>query len=116
MVKISSMNLQTGNLQQTLAGSMERKGISLQSGKVSTIRLCLGFAGQGRYFNFHSNLVPASLEFAQVSPLCTTLYKHGLRIQTVEHFLSVFKVAGVDNCRIEIENLDDQGYEAEVKR
>lgn len=108
--------VQTGKLQQTLAGYVERKGISLHSGKVSTVRLCPGFAGQGRYFDFRSNLVPASAEFAQVSPLCTTLCKDGLRIRTVEHLLSALEAAGVDNCRIEIENLDDQDNEAEVKR
>ncbi|XP_058724437.1 probable UDP-3-O-acyl-N-acetylglucosamine deacetylase 1, mitochondrial [Vicia villosa] len=104
----------TGKLQQTLAGSVERRGISLHSGKVSTVRLCPGLAGQGRYFDFRSNLVPASVEFAQVSPLCTTLCKDGLRIRTVEHLLSALEGAGVDNCRIQIENLGDQGDEAEI--
>jgi UDP-3-O-[3-hydroxymyristoyl] N-acetylglucosamine deacetylase len=95
---------------------VERKGISLHSGKVSKVKLCPGFAGQGRYFDFRSNLVPASVEFAQVSPLCTTLCKDGLRIRTVEHLLSALEAVGVDNCRIEIENLDDQGDDVEVRR
>ncbi|KAI5394566.1 probable UDP-3-O-acyl-N-acetylglucosamine deacetylase 1, mitochondrial isoform X2 [Lathyrus oleraceus] len=38
----------------------------------------------------------------------------GLRIRTVEHLLSALEAAGVDNCRIEIENLDDQDNEAEI--
>ncbi|KAL5070979.1 hypothetical protein RYX36_021866 [Vicia faba] len=104
----------TGKLQQTLAGYVERKGICLHSGKASTVRLCPGLAGQGRYFDFRSNSVPASVEFAQVSPLCTTLCKGGVRIRTVEHLLSALEGAGVDNCRIEIENLDDQDNEAEI--
>ncbi|KAK2453491.1 UDP-3-O-acyl N-acetylglycosamine deacetylase family protein [Trifolium repens] len=104
----------TGKLQQTLTRSVERKGISLHSGKVSKVKLCPGFAGQGRYFDFRSNLVPASVEFAQVSPLCTTLCKDGLRIRTVEHLLSALEAVGVDNCRIEIENLDDQCDDLEI--
>ncbi|KEH40620.1 UDP-3-O-[3-hydroxymyristoyl] N-acetylglucosamine deacetylase [Medicago truncatula] len=104
----------TGKLQQTLGGSVERKGISLHSGKVSTVRLCPGFAGQGRWFEFRNSLVPASVEFAQVSPLCTTLCKDGVRIRTVEHLLSALEGFGVDNCRIQIENLDDQGDDAEI--
>ncbi|XP_061369035.1 probable UDP-3-O-acyl-N-acetylglucosamine deacetylase 1, mitochondrial [Gastrolobium bilobum] len=104
----------TGMFQQTLAGCVERRGKALHSGKVSTVRLCPGFAGHGRYFDFRSNSIPASVDFAQVSPLCTTLCKDGFRIQTVEHLLSALEAAGVDNCRIEIENSDAQGNDAEI--
>ncbi|KAJ1425346.1 UDP-3-O-acyl N-acetylglucosamine deacetylase [Sesbania bispinosa] len=104
----------TGRLQQTLAGCVERKGKALHSGEVSTVRLCPAFAGQGRYFDFRSNSIPASVDFAQVSPLCTTLCKGGFRIRTVEHLLSALEAAGVDNCRIEIENLDAQSHDAEI--
>lgn len=109
--------MQTGRLQQTLAGCVERSGKTLHSGKVSTVRLCPGFAGQGRYFDFRSNSIPASVEFVQVSPLCTSLCRDGFRIRTVEHLLSALEAAGVDNCRIEIENSDAQGNDndAEVR-
>lgn len=109
--------VQTGRLQQTLAGCVERSGKTLHSGKVSTVRLCPGFAGQGRYFDFRSNSIPASVEFVQVSPLCTSLCRDGFRIRTVEHLLSALEAAGVDNCRIEIENSDAQGNDndAEVR-
>ncbi|KAL2591116.1 hypothetical protein GLYMA_13G368200v4 [Glycine max] len=73
--------MQTGRLQQTLADCVERQGKALHSGKVSTVRLCPERASRGRYFDFRSNFVPASVEFAQVSPLCTTLYKGGFRIR-----------------------------------
>lgn len=106
--------MQTGRLQQTLADCVERQGKALHSGKVSTVRLCPERASRGRYFDFRSNFVPASVEFAQVSPLCTTLYKGGFRIRTVEHLLSALEASGVDNCRIEIEDSDTQGHDAEV--
>ncbi|KAK7310123.1 hypothetical protein RJT34_07416 [Clitoria ternatea] len=104
----------TGMLQQTLAGCVKRSGKALHSGKISTVRLCPGLAGQGRFFNFRSNSIPASLDFAHLSPLCTTLCREGFRIRTVEHLLSALEAAGVDNCRIEIQNSDAQGRDAEV--
>lgn len=116
-IKVNSGDVfvQTGRLQQTLAGCVERSGKALHSGKVSKVRLCPGFAGQGRYFDFRSNSIPASVEFAQVSLLCTTLCKDGFRIRTVEHLLSALEAAGVDNCRIEIDNWDAQSDDVEVR-
>ncbi|XP_027361282.1 probable UDP-3-O-acyl-N-acetylglucosamine deacetylase 2, mitochondrial isoform X2 [Abrus precatorius] len=108
--------VQTGRLQQTLAGCVERSGVALHSGNVSTVRLCPARAGRGRFFDFCSNDFPASVDFAEVSPLCTTLCKGGFRIRTVEHLLSALEATGVDNCRIELHNLDaqSQGHEAEI--
>lgn len=71
-------------------------------------------AGKGRYFDFRSNLIPASVDFAEESPLCTTLHKDGFRIRTVEHLLSALEAAGVDNCRIEMQNSDPKVCEVEV--
>ena len=71
-------------------------------------------AGEGRYFDFRSKLIPASIDFAKESPLCTTLCKDGFRVRTVEHLLSALEAMGVDNCRIEIENWDSENHEVEV--
>ncbi|KAM5575299.1 putative UDP-3-O-acyl-N-acetylglucosamine deacetylase 1, mitochondrial [Rosa sericea] len=98
----------TGRLQQTLAGCIERAGKSLHSGKVSTVKLWPELAGKGRHFDFRSTLIRASIEFAEDSPLCTTLCKDGLKIPTVEHLLSALEAMEVDNCRIEIENSDSE--------
>ncbi|PON45937.1 UDP-3-O-acyl N-acetylglucosamine deacetylase [Parasponia andersonii] len=100
--------MQTGRVQQTLAGCIERTGKSLHSGKVSTVKLWPGFAGEGRYFDFRSNVIPASIDYATESPNCTTLRKDGYRISTVEHLLSALEAMGVDNCRIEMENSDPE--------
>lgn len=106
--------LPTGRLQQTLARCLELSGISLHSGKVSKVKLCPEFAGRGRYFDFKSNFIPASINYAEESPLCTTLSKDGFKIRTVEHLLSAMEAMGVDNCRIEIANEDDKDSEVEV--
>ncbi|KAJ0038777.1 hypothetical protein Pint_22399 [Pistacia integerrima] len=104
----------TGRLQQTMAGCIERSGKTLHSGEVSRLKILPGFAGEGRYFEFQSKLVPASIDFAKVSPLCTTLCKDGVKVRTVEHLLSALEAKGVDNCKIEIENLDCDSQEVEV--
>ncbi|KAJ7954327.1 UDP-3-O-acyl N-acetylglucosamine deacetylase [Quillaja saponaria] len=104
----------TGRLQQTLSGSVERSGKALHSGKVSKVKLCPEFAGEGRYFKFRSNLIRATIDFAEESPLCTTLCKDGFRIRTVEHLLSALEATGVDNCRIEIQNSEPEEFDAEI--
>lgn len=109
-----SLLWKTGKLQQTLACCIERSGIGLHSGKVSTVKIWPHFAGEGRWFDFRSNMIPASIDFVEKSPLCTTLLKDGLRIRTVEHLLSALEATGVDNCRIEIDNLDGEDKDVEV--
>ncbi|XP_044492945.1 probable UDP-3-O-acyl-N-acetylglucosamine deacetylase 1, mitochondrial isoform X2 [Mangifera indica] len=104
----------TGRLQQTIAGCIEKSGKTLHSGEVSKVKIFPGFAGEGRYFKFQSKSVPASIDFAKVSPLCTTLCKDGVRVRTVEHLLSALEAKGVDNCKIEIENQDCDSQEVEV--
>ncbi|CAL9216366.1 unnamed protein product [Arabidopsis halleri] len=104
----------SGRLQQTLAGSVEVKGKSLHSGKFSTVKLIPEIAGAGRYFEFRSRFIPASIEFAQESPLCTTLLKDELKIRTVEHLLSALEAKGVDNCRIQIASESSDDREVEV--
>ncbi|CAH1414166.1 unnamed protein product [Lactuca virosa] len=104
----------TGKLQQTIGGCIEKTGRTLHSGNQSTVRIWPELAGKGRYFDFSSNLIPASIDFAEESPLCTTLRKDGHTVRTVEHLLSALEGTGVDNCRIEIVNSDDNDPSAEV--
>ncbi|GAV70936.1 LpxC domain-containing protein [Cephalotus follicularis] len=101
----------SGRFQQTLAECIELSGIGLHSGKPSTVKLWPELAGKGRYFQFKSESIPASIGFAakhSQSPLCTTLSKDGLQIRTVEHLLSALEATGVHNCRIQIHNFDSE--------
>nr|KJB30546.1 hypothetical protein B456_005G149500 [Gossypium raimondii] len=84
------------------------------SGKVSKVKIWPGFTGQGRYFEFHSNLIPASSDFVRESLLCTSLCRDGYKIRTVEHLLSALEAKGIDNCRIQIQSLDSEDTEVEV--
>jgi UDP-3-O-[3-hydroxymyristoyl] N-acetylglucosamine deacetylase len=95
---------------------VEASGTTLHSGKSSTVRLLPELAGEGRYFYFNSKSIPASIDYAQESSLCTTLSNDGVKIRTVEHLLSALEAMSVDNCRIEITNLDsdDSDLDSEV--
>lgn len=104
----------TGKLQQTLAGSIEKTGVGLHSGKVSTVKIRPHLAGGGRFFELQSRFVPASIDHVEESPLCTTLSKDGYRVRTVEHLLSALEATGVDNCRIEVVGLDAGDRDVEV--
>lgn len=61
-----------------------------------------------------SQLIPASIDFAKESPLCTTLHKDGHSVRTVEHVLSALEATGVDNCRIEVTSSDPEDPSVEV--
>ncbi|KAI8023461.1 hypothetical protein LOK49_LG03G01019 [Camellia lanceoleosa] len=104
----------TGKLQQTIAKCIERTGEALHSGKVATVKISPEFAGEGRYFECRSNLIPASIDFAKESPLSTTLHKDGHSVRTVEHLLSALEATGVDNCRIQITSSDSEVHSLEV--
>nr|CAD1832581.1 unnamed protein product [Ananas comosus var. bracteatus] len=100
----------TGKLQQTLASSIAVSGTGLHSGAGATARLLPAMAGEGRYFVAGASArtrIPAAVEHAVDSPLCTALCRGGARVRTVEHLLSALEAMGVDNCRIEIEGGDE---------
>ncbi|KAM3324106.1 putative UDP-3-O-acyl-N-acetylglucosamine deacetylase 1, mitochondrial isoform X1 [Capsicum chacoense] len=104
----------TGKMQKTVANCIELTGIGLHSGKISSVRILPEIAGKGRYFKFGSSVIRASTDYANESPLCTTLCKYGHSISTVEHLLSALEATGVDNCRLEIENSHPQDSSYEV--
>lgn len=92
-----------GTLQKTIGKCIEKSGIGLHSGKLTTVKIWPELAGKGRYFDVGSSTIQASIDFVQQeSPLCTTLSKDGFAVRTVEHLLSALEATGVDNCRIQI--------------
>ncbi|XP_047342160.1 probable UDP-3-O-acyl-N-acetylglucosamine deacetylase 1, mitochondrial isoform X2 [Impatiens glandulifera] len=104
----------TGSLQNTIASCIKRTGKALHSGEFTTVKISPEVAGKGRYFEFRSTLIPASINYVQESALCTTLRKDGLAVRTVEHLLSALEAMGVDNCKILIEGLDNDDQSIEV--
>ncbi|CDP16294.1 unnamed protein product [Coffea canephora] len=96
----------TGKLQKTVTNYIQKTGLGVHSGKLSTVKIHPELAGRGRYFEFKSNIIRASIDYVKESPLCTTLCKDGYSVRTIEHLLSALEASGVDNCRIEIQSCD----------
>ncbi|GJT56037.1 3-isopropylmalate dehydratase large subunit, chloroplastic [Tanacetum coccineum] len=67
-------------------------GQALHSGNHTTVKILSKLAGKGRYFDFCSRLIPASVDYAaKISPLCTRLCKDGYSVRTAEHLLFLGK-------------------------
>src|SRR3989449_11688893 len=95
--------------EQTIASSIEFKGIGLHTGENATVRLLPAPAAKGIIFrrvdldNFELRADVASV--ARVS-YATTLMSHGVWISTVEHLLSALYGTGIDNAYIELDNFE----------
>ncbi len=92
--------------QATLARSVERRGIGLHSGAMTTVTLHPAEPGQGRYF-VRTDLpgapaVPAALEAVNPTQLSTELRQGEASVRTVEHLLAALVGLGIDNVRMEI--------------
>ncbi|OGH00107.1 MAG: UDP-3-O-[3-hydroxymyristoyl] N-acetylglucosamine deacetylase [Candidatus Lambdaproteobacteria bacterium RIFOXYD1_FULL_56_27] len=93
-------------------------GVGLHSGQPTRVVFYPAEAGEGVVFHRLDQdvKIPATYQYAKSSPLCTTLQKDGVILQTVEHLLSVCSGMGIDNLLVELESeevpiLDGSGYE-----
>src|SRR5919198_351730 len=95
--------------EQTIASSVEFKGIGLHTGELATVRILPAPAGKGIVFrrvdldNFELRADVASV--ARVA-YATTLMSRGVWISTVEHLLSALYGTGVDNAYVELDNFE----------
>ncbi len=95
--------------QKTLAQIVETKGVGLHTGVKVNLRLKPAPPNTGYIFvrtdldNFE---IPASVEYISHCSYATTLLRKGVVLSTVEHILSALRGTGVDNCFIEIDNLE----------
>src|SRR6267142_1162643 len=95
--------------EQTIASSIEFKGIGLHTGELATVRILPAPAGKGIIFrrvdldNFELRADVASV--ARVA-YATTLMSRGVWISTVEHLLSALYGTGIDNVYIELDNFE----------
>ncbi len=92
--------------QTTLAHAVQREGIGLHSGAVTTVTLHPAEPGHGRSF-VRTDLpgqptVPASLKAVNPTMLSTELRQGEAAVRTVEHLLAALVGLGIDNVRIEI--------------
>src|SRR5580700_6815936 len=95
--------------EQTIARSIEFRGIGLHTGELAAMRLRPAPPGKGVIFrrvdldNFEIRADVGSV--ARVA-YATTLMNKGVWISTVEHLLSALYGVGVDNAYVELDNFE----------
>ena len=95
--------------QQTFAKSISTEGIGLHTGVDVNLKLKPAPPNTGYVFvrtdldNFE---IPASVEYISHCSYATTLLRKGVLLSTCEHLLSALCGAGVDNCFIELDNIE----------
>jgi UDP-3-O-[3-hydroxymyristoyl] N-acetylglucosamine deacetylase len=97
------------SLQNTIAKPVTARGIGLHTGV--EVDLCLRPAPPNTgYIFIRTDLdnfeIPASAEYISHCSYATTLLRKGVLLSTVEHLLSALRGANIDNCFIEIDNLE----------
>ncbi len=98
------------NKQHTLAGEYEFRGKGLHTGKVSRMILRPAPAGTGIVFlrtDIGDNaFVEALAENVSSTARSTTVSEGGVSVSTIEHLMSAFAGLGIDNARVEIDNVE----------
>lgn len=95
--------------QTTIAKRVELNGIGLHTGV--EVNICLRPAPENTGYVFvRTDLdnfeIPASVEFIGHCSYATTLVRRGVVLSTCEHLLSALRGADVDNCFIDIDNIE----------
>lgn len=95
--------------QTTIAKPVGTKGVGLHTGVDVTLTLKPAPENTGYVFvrtdldNFE---IPASAEYISHCSYATTLMRRGVLLSTCEHLLSALRGAGIDNCFIELDNIE----------
>jgi UDP-3-O-[3-hydroxymyristoyl] N-acetylglucosamine deacetylase len=95
--------------QTTIAQPIETGGIGLHTGAAVNLRLRPAPENTGYVFvrtDLDDFEIPASVEYISHCSYATTLLRHGVVLSTCEHLLAALRGFGVDNCFIELDNLE----------
>jgi UDP-3-O-[3-hydroxymyristoyl] N-acetylglucosamine deacetylase len=96
-------------MQTTIAQSITTGGTGLHTGVPVNLTLKPAPENTGYIFvrtdldNFE---IPASVEYISLCSYATTLLRKGVLLSTCEHLLSALRGCGVDNCFIELDNME----------
>jgi UDP-3-O-[3-hydroxymyristoyl] N-acetylglucosamine deacetylase len=96
-------------LQNTIASPISFRGIGLHTGVEVNLVLRPAPPNTGYIFirtdldNFE---IPASAEYISHCSYATTLLRRGVLLSTIEHLLSALRGANIDNCFIDVDNLE----------
>jgi len=95
--------------QTTIANQTSFIGVGLHTGVPVTVTLRAAPVNTGYVFirtdldNFE---LPASVEYISHCSYATTLMRNGVVLSTCEHLLAALRGSGLDNCFIEIDNIE----------
>ena len=95
--------------QTTLAKSVSTNGIGLHTGVEVILTLRPAPANTGYIFvrtDLDDFEIPASVEYISHCSYATTLMRRGVVLSTCEHLLSALRGSGVDNCFIDLDNIE----------
>jgi UDP-3-O-[3-hydroxymyristoyl] N-acetylglucosamine deacetylase len=95
--------------QTTLAKSIEISGTGLHTGVEVNLVLKPAPENTGYIFvrtDLDDFEIPASVEYISHCSYATTLVRKGVLLSTCEHLLSALRGAGIDNCFIELDNIE----------
>jgi UDP-3-O-[3-hydroxymyristoyl] N-acetylglucosamine deacetylase len=95
--------------QTTLSRSIKIKGVGLHTGVEVNLVLKPAPENTGYIFvrtDLDDFEIPASVEYVGHCSYATTLVRKGVVLSTCEHLLSALRGAGIDNCFIELDNIE----------
>ncbi len=95
--------------QQTLANRIETSGVGLHTGVAVNLKLKPAPENTGYIFvraDLDDFEIPASVEYISHCSYATTLLRRGVVLSTCEHLLAALRGANVDNCFIELDNIE----------
>ena len=95
--------------QTTLSRTIETKGVGLHTGVEVNLRLRPAPENTGYIFvrtDLDDFEIPASVEYVSHCSYATTLMRRGVVLSTCEHLLSALRGSGVDNCFIDLDNIE----------
>jgi len=95
--------------QTTISRSVNVQGVGLHTGVEVDLTLRPAPENSGYIFvrtdldNFE---IPASIEYVSHCSYATTLMRRGVVLSTCEHLLSALRGSGIDNCFIDLDNIE----------
>ncbi len=95
--------------QTTISRKIETSGIGLHTGVFVNLALKPAPPNTGYVFvrtDLDDFELPASVEYISHCSYATTLLRKGVVLSTCEHLLAALRGAGVDNCFIELDNIE----------
>ena len=95
--------------QTTLSKSISTNGIGLHTGVEVNLTLRPAPENTGYIFvrtDLDDFEIPASVEYISHCSYATTLMRRGVVLSTCEHLLSALRGSGVDNCFIDLDNIE----------